>query len=278
MMNHWNREKVVELLEQSGRIAMEYKTKMAPEMKSDNSIVTQADKAIERFLDEAFTDEANNVYVIGEESLDSCSLNKALDNTAFIIDPIDGTAVYAAGLPMWGISIGYAVKGKFTESAIYLPETEELMITESGKTYLRCGSGNDFVELKPFRKEYMEAGAVYVTQTLAKQGFFNGAELLHSIGSCVYPGVYLAKQAYLAGVYFAKIWDVAGLLPALKNLGFHSFSGDGSDLMSLEISPEVYDMDADSNSFLRMRGIHVISSTEESCRKIAEKITFPDHP
>ena len=124
----------------------------------------------------------------------------------------------------------------------------------------------------------MEAGAVYVTQTLAKQGFFNGAELLHSIGSCVYPGVYLAKQAYLAGVYFAKIWDVAGLLPALKNLGFHSFSGDGSDLMSLEISPEVYDMDADSNSFLRMRGIHVISSTEESCRKIAEKITFPDHP
>ena len=277
-MNHWNREKVVELLEQSGRIAMEYKTKMAPEMKSDNSIVTQADKAIERFLDEAFTDESNNVYVIGEESLDSCSLNKALDNTAFIIDPIDGTAVYAAGLPMWGISIGYAVKGKFTESAIYLPETEELMITESGKTYLRCGSGNDFVELKPFRKEYMEAGAVYVTQTLAKQGFFNGAELLHSIGSCVYPGVYLAKQAYLAGVYFAKIWDVAGLLPALKNLGFHSFSGDGSDLMSLEISPEVYDMDADSNSFLRMRGIHVISSTEESCRKIAEKITFPDHP
>ena len=45
---------------------MEYKTKMAPEMKSDNSIVTQADKAIEAFLDEAFTDEANNVFVIGE--------------------------------------------------------------------------------------------------------------------------------------------------------------------------------------------------------------------
>ena len=277
MMNHWNREKVVELLEQSGRIAMEYKTKMAPEMKSDNSIVTQADKAIERFLDEAFTDEADNVYVIGEESLDNCSLNKALDNTAFIIDPIDGTAVYASGLPMWGISIGYAVKGVFTESAIYLPETEELMITECGKTYLRCGNGNDFVELKPFRKQYMEAGAVYVTQTLAKHGFFQGAELLHSIGSCVYPGVYLAKQAYLAGVYFAKIWDVAGLLPALKNLGFSSFSKDGSDLMSLKISPEVYDMDAGSNSFLKMRGIHVISSTEEICRRLSEKISFPGH-
>ena len=275
-MNHWNREKIVSLLEQSGRIAMEYKTKMAPEMKSDNSIVTQADKAIEAFLDEAFTDEANNVFVIGEESIDSCSLNKALDNTAFIIDPIDGTAVYAAGLPMWGISIGYAVKGVMTESAVYLPETEELMITESGKTYLRCGSNNAFTELKPFRKEYMKAGAVYVTQTLAKRGFFKGAELLHSIGSCVYPGVYLAKQAYLAGVYFAKIWDVAGILPALKNLGFCSVTADGSDLMSLKISPEVYDMDIGSKRFLKMKEIHVISSTEENCRRISEKITFPE--
>ena len=276
-MNHWNREKIVSLLEQSGRIAMEYKTKMAPEMKSDNSIVTQADKAIEAFLDEAFTDEANNVFVIGEESIDSCSLSKALDNTAFIIDPIDGTAVYAAGLPMWGISIGYAVKGVMTESAVYLPETEELMITESGKTYLRCGNNNAFTELKPFRKEYMEVGAVYITQTLAKHGFFDGAELLHSIGSCVYPGVYLAKQAYLAGIYFAKIWDVAGILPALKNLGFCSVSEDGSDLMSLKISPEVYDMDISSGKFLKMKGIHVISSTEESCRRISEKITFPEH-
>ena len=130
-MNYWNREKIVSLLEQSGRIAMEYKTKMAPEMKSDNSIVTQADKAIEAFLDEAFTDEASNVFVIGEESIDSCSLSKALDNTAFIIDPIDGTAVYAAGLPMWGISIGYAVKGVMTESAVYLPETEELCLSSN---------------------------------------------------------------------------------------------------------------------------------------------------
>ena len=275
-MNHWNREKIVSLLEQSGRIAMEYKTKMAPEMKSDNSIVTQADKAIEAFLDEAFADEANNIFVIGEESLDSCSLSKALDNTAFIIDPIDGTAVYAAGLPMWGISIGYAVKGVMTESAVYLPETEELMITESGKTYFRCGNGSEFTELKPFRKEYMKAGAVYITQTLAKHGFFEGAELLHSIGSCVYPGVYLAKQAYLAGIYFAKIWDVAGILPALKNLGFCSVSKDGSDLMSLKISPEVYDMDINSRRFLKMKGVHVISSTEESCRRISEKITFPE--
>jgi ABC-type sugar transport system ATPase subunit len=105
---------------------------------------------------------------------------------------------------------------------------------------------------------------------------FSQVELLHSIGSCVYPGVYLAKQAYLAGIYFAKIWDVAGILPALKNLGFCSVSEDGSDLMSLKISSEVYDMDISSKTFLKMKGIHVISSTEESCRRIAEKITFPE--
>ena len=118
-MSGWKKEKIVALLEESARIAAEYKTKMSPETKSDKTIVTQADKAIEHFLDQAFTDEENNVYVIGEESLGTCDLKKALAHTSYIIDPIDGTAVYASGLPMWGISIGYAVGGKLQEGAIW---------------------------------------------------------------------------------------------------------------------------------------------------------------
>ena len=277
-MKEWNRTQIVELLEESGRIAKQYKSKMAPEIKADRTIVTAADKAIQEFLDNALTHGETDVFIIGEESQESCDLEKALKNTAFIIDPIDGTAVYAGGLPQWGISIGYAVNGKLQESAIYLPDLEDLMVTESGKTCLRSGDRNEFSEALPFRKEYTETGAVYIPQDLAKYGTFKGGEMVQSIGSCVYPGVYLAKKIYQAGIFRSKLWDVAGFLPALKNLGFHSVSEDGSDLMSLEISPEIYNMDSSSKKFLSMKTLHVISSTEEICKQIAAKISFPDHP
>ena len=174
-MKDWNVKKIVELLEHCGGIAMKYKTAMHPEIKGDKTIVTQADKAIEAFLDRELCGNDDGVYVIGEESLDSHDwnyLNAALRETAFIIDPVDGTAVYASGLPMWGISIGYAVAGVLRESAIYLPESEELMITDHGKTFLRGGKSGPFRELKPFRKKYVSTDAVSCTQKLVKAELF----------------------------------------------------------------------------------------------------------
>lgn len=277
IMKEWNRNRIVELLEESGRIAGEYKSKMNPEIKEDRTIVTQADKAIQQFLDAALTKDETDVYIIGEESMENCDLPKALKNTAFIIDPIDGTAVYACGLPMWGISIGYAVNGKLTESAIYLPETEELLVTESGKTYLRKGDRNGFVELKPCRKKYTDTGAIALSQSFTKQGIFKGHELLNAMGSCVFAGVYLANQVFQAGIIRAKLWDIAGFLPALKNLGFCSLSKNGTDLLSLEITNEFYEMGSDAEVPFRLKCHHIVSSSEENCRRVMEKIIrFPE--
>lgn len=275
-MKEWNRKQIVELLEESGRIAISYKNRMAPEIKEDCSIVTQADKAIQSFLDSALTEGETDVYIIGEESVENCDLSNALKHTAFVIDPIDGTAVYACGLPMWGISIGYAVSGKLTESAIYLPETEDLLITESGRTYLRKGDKNEFTELKPFRKEYTDTGAIALSQSFTKKGVFNGHELLNAMGSCVFAGVYLANQVFQAGIVRAKLWDVGGFLPALKNLGFYSLSKNGTDLLSLEITSEFYEMEPDAEVPFRLKCHHILSSKEENCKRVMEKVIFPE--
>lgn len=276
-MKEWNRTQIVELLEESGRIAMEYKSKMDPEIKEDRTIVTQADKAIQRFLDSALTEGETDVYIIGEESQENCDLSKALKNTAFIIDPIDGTAVYACGLPMWGISIGYAVKGVLTESAIYLPETQDLMVTESGKTYLRKGNLNAFEELEPSRKKYSDTGAIAISQSFTRNGIFHGPELLNAMGSCVFAGVYLANQVFQAGIVRAKLWDIAGFLPALKNLGFHSLNREGTNLMSLKITPEFYEIEENAKIPFRLKSHHILAADEASCRRVLEKIIrFPE--
>ena len=275
-MKAWNRNQIVKLLEESGRIAMKYKTAMNPEIKEDRTIVTAADKAIQSFLDHALTEGESGVFIIGEESQDTCDLENALAGTAFIIDPIDGTAVYASGLPQWGISIGYAVNGILRESAIYLPELEDLMVTDAGKTYLRTGNGNEFQEIAPFRKEYTETGAVYIPQDMAKHGCFNGGEMVQSIGSCVYPGVYLAKKIYQAGIFRSKLWDVAGFLPALKNLGFCSVCKQGTDLLSLKISEEIYSLDLNGKAPYKMKCHHVIAGSEEICRHVLNKTSLAE--
>lgn len=279
-MKEWNAQKIVELMEHSGGIAMKYKSAMEPEIKSDKTIVTKADKTIETFLDAELCGNDPGVYVIGEESLDSHDwdyVGNALSETAFIIDPVDGTAVYAAGLSMWGISVGYAVGGVLRESAIYLPETGEMMITDHGKTLLRGEKNGQFRELKPFRKAYESTGAVSCTQNLVKHGSFSGGELLQSIGSCVYPGVYLARQIYMAGIFHAKLWDIAGFLPALKNLGFRSLTKSGTDYLSLKITPELYEMGPEAKIPFKMPGHCIIASTDEICTTLAEKCSFPEN-
>lgn len=49
--------------------------------------------------------------------------------TTFIIDPIDGTSSFAAGLPSYGISLACASGGKIIEGAISLPLSREFFIT-----------------------------------------------------------------------------------------------------------------------------------------------------
>ena len=274
-MKQWNRKEIVALLEESGRIAMHYKNDMAAEQKGDKTIVTKADRAIEAFLDEALTRGETDVYIIGEESLKDCQLEKALANTAFIIDPIDGTAVYAAGFSMWGISIGYAVNGKLQEGAIYLPDSQELMITDNGETFLRVGDQNEFQKVEPPRKVQRAGNAVAVCQKVLKYGEMDMPGLIQAIGSCVFPGVYMAKQSYQAGVVQANLWDVAGFLAALKNLGFCSKNRQGTDLMSLEISEELYSMKPAEGKIL-LKCCNVIAYTEEFCDEILSCAIFPE--
>lgn len=51
----------------------------------------------------------------------------------WIIDPIDGTIAFAAGLPFWSISISYFVDQEPVSSALYLASTREVLWAETGK-------------------------------------------------------------------------------------------------------------------------------------------------
>ena len=75
-------------------------------LKADSSHVTDADLAVERAIRDALATERPDDGIFGEE------FGAQGDTTRqWIIDPIDGTANFLRGVPVWGTMIALAIDG-----------------------------------------------------------------------------------------------------------------------------------------------------------------------
>ena len=86
------------------------------ESKPDRSPVTDADRSVEQALKQLLSEKAPNDALIGEEYGNSGSAART-----WIIDPIDGTANYLRGVPVWATLIALAEEGKPVVSVVSAP-------------------------------------------------------------------------------------------------------------------------------------------------------------
>ena len=86
------------------------------ETKPDDSPVTDADRATERAIKAHLTEARPNDALIGEEYGNTGSSSRT-----WIIDPIDGTANFMRGVPVWASLIALAVDGKPVVSVVSAP-------------------------------------------------------------------------------------------------------------------------------------------------------------
>ncbi len=116
----------------AGAIAMDYRKnlkKIRVESKTTSKdIVTEADKAIERFIREELAREFPEHAITGEEEGSSGD-----HEYRWIIDPIDGTVCFLHDQPFFGISIALSHKDELVLGAVYAPVFNELFFAEKGK-------------------------------------------------------------------------------------------------------------------------------------------------
>jgi len=86
------------------------------ETKPDASPVTDADRSVEAALKALLAEERPNDALIGEEYGSTGSGART-----WIIDPIDGTANFMRGVPVWGALIALAIDGKPVLSVVSAP-------------------------------------------------------------------------------------------------------------------------------------------------------------
>ncbi len=90
-------------------------------------LVTDADEQAERMIEAALRKSFPGALVIGEEavSADPAKLVGIADaDLAFIVDPVDGTANFAAGLPLFGVMAAILVRGEIAGAVILDPITD----------------------------------------------------------------------------------------------------------------------------------------------------------
>jgi fructose-1,6-bisphosphatase/inositol monophosphatase family enzyme len=118
------RDKIMPLFRNLGDGAVKMKT-------GPLDLVTEADEAAERRITAGLLREFPGCVVIGEEA---ASANPALLNDladaelAFVVDPVDGTANFAAGLPLFGVMAAAFHKGEIVAAVIHDPVGDDSAI------------------------------------------------------------------------------------------------------------------------------------------------------
>ena len=102
---------------------------------SATDLVTEADEAAERFIMAECAKLWPDAAFIGEESVaaDPGLLGAVGEaDLAIVVDPIDGTANFAAGAPLFAVMAAVVAKGETVAGIIYDPLGDDFVLAEKG--------------------------------------------------------------------------------------------------------------------------------------------------
>jgi myo-inositol-1(or 4)-monophosphatase len=195
------------------------------ESKGDGSPVTEADRAVERQIARELRDWTPDIPMVGEEGGGQI----AAEGLAWVVDPIDGTGAYLAGLPTWGVSVGLLRDGVPVVGCLHMPT-----LGPEGETFL----GGEGVPLTRGGRP-----ATAVTPTSAVQVCALVPSDVHrryslalpgrvrSLGSTAYHLALVATGSALAALLHETYpWDVAGVMPMLARADVIAATLDGAAL------------------------------------------------
>lgn len=131
-------EVAISAARKAGAITLRYfETSMAREVKEDKSFVTAADRESEVAIIAEIGKHFPEHGIIGEESGEKKSASKY----QWVIDPLDGTANFVNGIPLFSVSIAVLKNGSPVAAVVYQPVGDSLYAAEKRKGTIWTPSG-----------------------------------------------------------------------------------------------------------------------------------------
>lgn len=119
----------IQLAQQVGELLLSYfqSDELQAWLKSDHSVVTQADLEADQAIRTAIRQQYPDDYLLSEEmQTDEPGPQLTASRTVWIIDPLDGTTNFSLGLHYWGVLLARLVDGWPEQAVMYFPAIHEL--------------------------------------------------------------------------------------------------------------------------------------------------------
>lgn len=141
-------------VEAAGVILPLWRTTLAVERKSDESPVTEADRAGEAVILKALAQAFPGVPVISEEDASEFGTPERIGPRFFLVDPLDGTKAFVRGDPNFTVNIALIEDGRSVSGAVAAPATGEVWFTDGGQAFKRLADGPaERIQARPWPAE-----------------------------------------------------------------------------------------------------------------------------
>ena len=145
--------------------------------------MTEADRMANRVLRKALV--RNGEGWLSEESTDD--LTRLKKDRIWVVDPLDGTREFVAGIPEWCISVGLVEHGRAVAGGVCNPATGEIFLGGLGQEISRNGK-----PIIPSDCKSLSKAVVLASRSEAKrgewdcfrQGFCNATNGLGCVQTC----------------------------------------------------------------------------------------------
>ncbi len=200
-------EPALDALREAIALAMARHGRADIEVKADDTLVTDADRNVEKLLRNRLSALAPGWSFLGEEG----GLVGDPDAPCWVIDPIDGTTNYARDIPLWCISVGAVHNGKAVFGMIAVPEIGEILWAVEGQGAYQIKHGQTkrlrVRDHLPLQQEDLLVSNTTVERVL---DFSQVPCRLRNFGALAYHLTVLARGSVVGMIaHYHKIYDVA---------------------------------------------------------------------
>ncbi|HTW58271.1 MAG TPA: 3'(2'),5'-bisphosphate nucleotidase CysQ [Terriglobales bacterium] len=175
------------------------------EYKAGHDPVTEADRAVDAVLRQNLLRDGEGW--LSEESVDDIS--RLSRNRVWVVDPLDGTREFVAGIPEFCVSIGFVENGRPVAGGICNPATNETILGSIDSGVLYNGQPT-----RPSQRTTIEGSLILASRSEVKRGewqqFTGKSFQIRPMGSVAYKlGLVAAGRADITFTLTPKNeWDV----------------------------------------------------------------------
>ena len=203
---------------------------IAVETKDNGTSVSQFDLDATAFCIKAITEVFEDANIWIEE--DHTILKRDKDQYTFIIDPLDGTASFLRGYPIWGIGIGVMKNDETLLSYFYAPACRQSYLAYGEKLFI---NGKELQNTTNIVNA--DTKTIFISSRLHKKIDFKAFEelKLRNFGSTLYHlfMVVLGKaESVLIGSCY--IWDLGAVFYLAEQRGYSFYNYTTQEVVGIE--------------------------------------------